>query len=286
MNRRLTLILFAAFGIAAVCTFLVAHLVRSRMGAKQAATTPVVAAKADIKLGTILKAEDLTTIAIAGTPPLGAILDKDKARVIGRGVISDLYKDEPIMENRLAAVGAGGGLAAAIPPGMRACAVRVDEVVGVSGFATPGMRVDVVMSGTPPGVTDNKTGPEVRTVLQNIQVLSAGTEYQQTKDQEGKARQVQVVNLLVTPDDAQVLELASNEIIRLVLRNPLDTKTDPVQGTATVNLFTGGNAPVEKPKRVAVVKSAPKAEPQSYSIEVISGSKSSQEKFASPEGHQ
>jgi pilus assembly protein CpaB len=286
MNRRLTLILLAAFGIAAVCTFAVYQLVRSRISTKPAASMAVVAAKTDIKLGTILKAEDLTTISIAGTPPVGTILDKDKSRVIGRGVISDLYKDEPIMENRLAAVGAGGGLAAAIPTGLRACAVRVDEVVGVSGFATPGMRVDVVVSGIPPDSTDAKQGPEARTVLQNIQVLSAGTEYQQTKDTEGKAKQVQVVNLLVTPEQAETLELASNQTIRLVLRNPLDTKTDPVQGTATINLFAGPNANVEKPKKVVVAKAAPKAAPPAYSIEVINGSKTSEEKFASPEGHQ
>jgi len=285
MNRRLTMILLAAFGIAAICTFAVYHLVRGRMSAKPVATAAVVAAKTDIKLGTILKAEDLTTIGISGTPPVGSILDKDKSRVIGRGVISDLYKDEPIMENRLAAVGAGGGLAPAIPIGMRACAVRVDEVVGVSGFATPGMRVDVVMSGVPPGTVDPTKGIEARTVLQNIQVLSAGTEYSQVKDQEGKAKQVQVVNLLVTPDQAQTLELASSQVIRLVLRNPLDTKTDPVIGTATSNLFTGSNAPPEKPKKVAP-KAAPKAAPQAYSIEVINGSKTSEEKFASPEGHQ
>jgi pilus assembly protein CpaB len=286
MNRRLTLILLAAFGIAAVCTFAVYHLVRSRLtAARPSATTNVIAAKTDIKLGTILKDEDLTTIGIAGTPPIGTILDKDKSRAIGRGVISDLYKDEPIMESRLAAVGAGGGLAAAIPQGLRACAVRVDEVVGVSGFATPGMRVDVVMSGTPPGSTDASKGTEARTVLQNIQVLSAGTEYQQVRDTEGKAKQVQVVNLLVTPDQAETLELASSQIIRLVLRNPLDTKTDPVMGTATSNLFAGPDAPKEKPKRVVVAKAAPKAAAP-YSIEVINGSKTSEEKFASPEGHQ
>jgi len=288
MNRRLTLILLAAFGIAAICTFAVYQMVRSKITAKPSATTSVGAAKTDIKLGTILKPEDLTTITIAGTPPVGAILDKDKSRAIGRGVISDLYKDEPIIEGRLAAVGAGGGLAAAIPTGMRACAVKVDEVVGVSGFATPGMRVDVVMSGTPPGDTSsNNEGAQVRTILQNIQVLSAGTEFQQVKDAEGKAKQVQVVNLLVTPEQAQTLELASSQVIRLVLRNPLDTKTDPVIGSATINLFAGPSSTPEKPKApvVAVKKSAPKP-PAPYSIEVINGSKTSQEKFASPEGHQ
>jgi pilus assembly protein CpaB len=286
MNRRLTLILLAAFGIAAVCTFAVYHLVRNRISARPAVSTAVVAAKTDIKLGTILKAEDLTTIAIAGTPPVGTILDKDKSRAVGRGVISDLYKDEPIMESRLAAVGAGGGLAAAIPPGFRACAVRVDEVVGVSGFALPGMRVDVIVSGIPPGATDVSQGAQARTVLQNIQVLSAGQEYQQVKDSEGKPKQVQVVNLLVTPDQAQTLELASTQVIRLVLRNPLDTKTDPVLGTATSNLFTGPSGAPEKPKHVVVTKVVPKATPQAYSIEVINGSKTSEEKFASPEGHQ
>jgi len=286
MNRRLTLILLAALGIAGVCAFAVAHLIQSRMSARPPATTAVVAAKTDIQLGSILKPEDLTTIGISGVPPVGSILDKDKSRAIGRGVISPLYKDEPIMESRLAAVGSGGGLAPAIPLGMRACAVRVDEVVGVSGFATPGMRVDVVVSGVPPGTTDPNQGPLARTVLQNIQVLSAGTEFQSGKDQEGKPKQVQVVNLLVTPQDAQTLELASSQTIRLVLRNPLDTKTDPVQGTATANLFAGPNAAVEKPKKVVVAKAAPKAAPQPYSIEVINGSKTSQEKFASPEGHQ
>ena len=81
------------------------------------ATTSVVAAKVDIKLGAVLKADDLTTIEIAGTPPVGIILEKDKANAIGRGVISDLYAGEPIMENRLAAMGSGGGLAATIPQG-------------------------------------------------------------------------------------------------------------------------------------------------------------------------
>ena len=73
--------------------------------------------------------------------------------MIGRGVISDLYQGEPILDSRLAPPGSGGGLGATIPQGMRACAVRVDDVVGVAGFVTPGMRVDVLISGIPPGDT-------------------------------------------------------------------------------------------------------------------------------------
>jgi pilus assembly protein CpaB len=281
MNRRLLTILLVAFFIAGACAYLVARLVGSRISAgRPAAVTSVIAAKTDIKLGTILTADNLKTIEISGVVPAGAISVKDEGKVIGRGVISDLYEGEPVIESRLAAVGAGGGLAPAIPPGMRACAVKVDEVVGVSGFATQGMRVDVIISGTPPGEQNSTQGPQARTVLQNIQVLSAGTEYQQVRDNEGKAKQVQVVNLLVTPEQAQILELASSETIRLVLRNPLDTKIVPVAGTATGNLFTGQNS-APAPAKTVRVASSRSAAPRGYSIEVINGSKQSETKFSS-----
>jgi pilus assembly protein CpaB len=264
-----------------VCAFLVYQMVNSRLAAvRPSAATGIVAAKTDIKLGTVLGANDLTTVQIAGGLPAGAILVKDMSRAIGRGVISDLYAGEPIIEKRLAAVGSGGGLAATIPPGMRACAVRVDDVVNVSGFVTPGMRVDVLISGTPPGTPNPEQGQVSKTLLQNIQVLSAGTEIQ--KDPEGKAKPVQVVNLLVTPADAEKLSLASNFSIRLVLRNPLDTKIDVVAGTDTKSLFTGMNTAPLKPQRAAAPKSVA---PPPFSIEVINGSKTSEEKFASPEGH-
>ena len=92
---------------------------------------------------------------------------------------------------------------------------------------------------------------------------------------------VQTVNLLVTPEDAESLSLASNLSIRLVLRNPLDTTIKPVAGTNTGNIFVDKNAPPAKVKHVVAVKSRA---PEAYSIEVMNGSKQSQEKFASPEG--
>lgn len=282
MNRRLLTILLVAFIIAAVCTLLIAHLVRNQSAGKQPVTTLVVAAKADIKLGTILSGDNITTLGITGTLPKGVILEKDMKSVIGRGVIADLYEGEPLIESRLAAPGSGGGLAPAIPMGMRACAVKVDEVVGVSGFVTPGMRVDVLISGTPPGQINNTQGTEARTLLQNIQVLSAGTDI--TKDKEGKAKPVQVVNLLVTPEQAETLSLASNQVtIRLVLRNPLDTTVAPVAGTATANLFGGPTIAPTQPKRATVAK---RVAPQAFVVEVFNGSKQSQEKFASPGGRQ
>jgi pilus assembly protein CpaB len=282
MNRRVLAILLIAFVIAAASTYLVVRLIHNQAtAAKPPVTTQVVAAKSDLKLGTIINADNLTTMEISGSTPKGAILAKNKNNVVGRGVISDLYEGEPIIENRLAAAGSGGGLAATIPPGMRACAVRVDEVVNVSGFVTPGMRVDVLISGTPPGQQNAGQGTVSRTLLQDIKVLSAGADFQ--KDAEGKAKTVQVVNLLVTPEQAETLSLASNQVkIQLVLRNPLDTKVAAVPGTDTGNLFAGHTATAAPGKTQGVKKAAPRF----FTIVVLNGSKQTQEKFASPGGHQ
>jgi len=139
--------------------------------------------------------------------------------------------------------------------------------------------VDVLVSGVPPGVQDPSEGTITKTVLQNIAVLSAGTDIQ--KDAEGKPQQVQVVNLLVTPEDAQVLSLASNLKIQLVLRNPLDTKIETVNRAATGQLF---GAPVKAQRTGVVVRKI--AAPRVFTVQVINGTKTSQEKFSSPEAKQ
>ena len=281
MNRRLLIILLSAFVIAAGSTYLVWRMVGMRVSAaKPQPSARLVAAARDIKIGSILAPADLTTLSIVGSAPQGAITDPKNA--IGRGVIANIYSGEPIVDNRLAPMGSGGGLAATIKEGMRACAVRVDEVVGVAGFVTPGMRVDVLVSGVPPGQQGNNQQTETHTILQNIEVLSAGTDIQ--KDQEGKPQQVQVVNLLVTPEQAQILSLASSQMhIQLVLRNPLDTKVEQVPETAMENLFSGAKAP--EPKKAVARKPKPPAQ-QPFTITVINGSQKSEEKFATPGGQQ
>jgi pilus assembly protein CpaB len=287
MNKRLLTILLLAFVIAGACAFLVFRVVGSRLGASQPSTTKVVAAAADIPLGTVLTNANLTTVDIAGTMPKGAILKPENA--IGRGVVSNIYQGEPILESRLAPVGSGGGLAATIPDGMRAIAVRVDDVVGVAGFVTPGMHVDVLVSGVPPGANNAPNsreamlGTEVKTVLQNIQVLSAGVNIQ--KDAEGKPQSVQVVNLLVTPAQAETLSLITSGVkIQLALRNPLDTKTQDVPMTAMGNIFSDQNPPPLHPV-VHAIKKTP-APPGKVSIEIYNGNKRTEEKFSSPEAKQ
>ena len=279
MNRRLFFVLVSAFVVAAACSYLVYRVVGNRLGAVQQKTTRVIVAVKDVKLGSVLTDADLTTTAIVGTIPKGAILNPADAK--GRGVVSDLYEGEPILESRLAAKGSGGGLAATIRQGMRACAVKVDEVVGVAGFVTPGMRVDVLISGTPPGALNPTEGTKVKTLLQNLEVLSAGTDIQ--KDAEGKPQQVQVVNLLVTPEQAEILSLASNQThIQLVLRNPLDTQLAKTTGTAVGNLFSDG-APKPKPP-VGHKASPPPA--RLYLVEIFTGSKRTEEKFGAGEAKQ
>ncbi|MGC2163718.1 MAG: Flp pilus assembly protein CpaB [Silvibacterium sp.] len=276
MNRRLFTILLSAFFIAALCSFLVFKVVsRHITSTPMARTTSVVAAAADIKIGSILRDSDLTTMQIAGTLPQGVILKPQDA--VGRGVLSNLYAGEPIVNSRLAAPGSGGGLAATIPPGMRADAIKVDEVVGVAGFVTPGMRVDVIVSGTPPGTNNSSQGTVTKTLLQNIEVLSAGTDIQ--KDAEGKPQQVQVVNLLVTPDQAQLLSLAGNEThIQLVLRNPLDTTIAKPAETSLGALFApSGTAPA--PHQSNVVRRPVRRAPDVYKIQVINGSTKTEAKF-------
>jgi pilus assembly protein CpaB len=283
MNKRLLLILLSAFMVASACSFLVYRLVGKRLGSARPNTTKVVVAATDIKLGSILRETDLATSEISGTLPKGAITDPKVA--IGRGVISSLSQNEPILESRLAAAGSGGGLAATISPGMRACAVKVDDVVGVAGFVTPGMRVDVLISGNPPGAPNPNDGPKVKTLLQNIEVLSAGTDIQ--KDDEGKPKPVQVVNLLVTPEQAENLSLASNQThIQLVLRNPLDNEIGKPPGSMMANLFSDKDSAPPTPVKAAPARPrvAPAPPSRVYLVQVYNGTKKTEEKFVDGEG--
>jgi pilus assembly protein CpaB len=279
MNRRLSTILFIAFVVAAASSYLVYRIARKQTEPQpKTQTTHIMVAARDLQIGTLVHESDLTTGDWMGPLPKGAIVSKDA--VINRGVVAQMYQGEPILETRLAATGSGGGMAAMIRPGMRACAVRVDDVVGVAGFVLPGMRVDVLVSGTGPGKSQSD-GPRVRTLLQNIEVLSAGANLQ--KDNDGKPVQVPVVNLLVTPEQAELLSLASNQTkIQLVLRNPLDTDTPKTESIAVARLFSD-NVP-ERPKAVLARRPAPEVEkpapPRVYLVEVFNGEKRSEEKFA------
>ena len=291
MNRRVLIVVVCALVLSACAGYLVYRAVGTRVtvGAAPPSVKLVVASR-NLAAGTLIRDADLRIAAWFGPPPEGAVFQRDALR--NRAVVSSIYEGELVTENRLAPNGSGGGLAATIPPGMRACAVKVNEVVGVAGFVVPGMRVDVLITGLPPG-GNALDGPKVRTLLQNIQVLSAGENFQ--KDREGKPEQAQVVNLLVTPAQAEVLSLASNEThIQLVLRNPMDTQIYGLPGTILSDLFGGVRAPAPVPfagpqsATPAMPPAAPvpaePAAPKPYTIEVSNGSVHTQVTFSRPGG--
>ena len=267
MNKRFLMVVAFALVVALGASYVVfQQLEKGIRSAASARAAKVLVAAKDLPIGTLLQADDLKLVEWAGATPAYAVVNAKDA--IGRGVIANIYAGEPLHPMRLAATGAGGGLAATIPMGKRAVAVRVNDVVGVAGFVSPGMRVDLLASGNPPNANSN-LGTQTRTVLQDIEVLSAGQNIQ--KDAEGKPVTVQVVNLLVTPEEAEKLSLASTDAkIQLVLRNPLDTAKTTPPGTNLAYILQGSVPVKADPK--PTVKAAPRP-PAPPKVEIIFGSR-------------
>jgi pilus assembly protein CpaB len=273
---------------------------RSLMGRPQPAkaaapSVQIAVAVKDLEVGSILKEGDIQLGDWAGTPPLGSTNKLEDLK--GRGVTTPIYAKEPVIESRLAAKGAGGGLATLIPHGMRAFAVQVNEIVGVAGFVTAGSHVDLLIQGNSP-TGNGALGTLSKTLIQNLEVLSAGQDFK--KDPEGKPVPVPVVNVLVTPEQAEVLSLASSQTsIRMTLRNPLDHDIAKTPGTAMKFVWGGignlksapstddaaapppaprpRNAPVREVREV-VAQAPPKKEP-AFVMEILSGSARSETKF-------
>ena len=240
MNKRFFGVLIFAFVVAAGGGILTYRQLISRAPATKAAApmNQIVVASHDMEAGAVVRDEDVRLADWQGAIPAGA--NAHPQEFVGRGVMTAIYAREPMIETRLAPKGAGGGLASMIPEGMRAFAVRVNDVVGVAGFVTPGMRVDVLINGNSPA-GNPQLGTLARTLMQNVEVLSAGQDIK--KDSEGKPMLSQVVTLLVTPEQAEKLSLAVNQTtIQLVLRNPVDRKVSEAPGSALAYLFTGVTA--------------------------------------------
>jgi pilus assembly protein CpaB len=288
MNRRLISVLFFALVVAGGTSYLLYRLILVRVQSQghTVATNKLVVAKHDLQVGTLVRDTDLDETSWGGPVPDDAV--KTLADAAGRGVVATIYQGEPILVHRLASQGAGAGLAATIPMGMRAVALRVNEVVGLAGFVLPGMRVDVLMAGATPNQEQSRAGTQCRTILQNIEVLSAGQKIEKTAD--GKPESAQVVNLLVSPDQAEILNLASSETkVQLVLRNPLDTKSEATKGTSIAQLFgvpivpavVHSSAPA--PRFMRTVVEVP-VQHRTSVVEVFHGGKRTEETFDLPQG--
>ncbi len=292
MNKRFLSVIVFAILVAGAASLVIYRMIQGRLSAgPRQQTTEIFVAARNLSTGVLVRDVDVKTAPWTGALPPGTVLKKED--LIGRGVVASIYESEPILESRLAPKGAGAGLAVLIPKGMRAVAVRVNEVVGVAGFVLPGMRVDVLISGVAPGANRFEAGAQTRTILQNIEVLSAGHNIQ--KDNEGKPITVEVVNLLVTPEQAEKLSLASNDAkIQLVLRNPMDNEQVKTDGIALAALF---GRPAPPPPPAGAVKPRPRPAPPVKKaveppargqvmtvkvVEVLSGGKRSETKFEQP----
>lgn len=235
MDRRFLTVLGVSLVFALVVSSIFYQMSARAGGGKKVendATIDVVVAAKPLQVGVSVKPDDIRVQKMPKESfPKGAFSKVEE--VIDRPVVSNILLDEPILEGRLAARGAGMGLAPIIPVGMRAVSVRVNEVVGVAGFVLPGMHVDVLVTGRPPGSEDHTM---TTTVLQDITVLSAGQTLQ--SDPRGQAINAPVVTLLVTPEQAEVLTLAGNEAkIQLVLRNTSDKTITTTSGRKLQELY-------------------------------------------------
>jgi len=245
-----------------------------------ARTQAVVVAASDIELGAALKVDDLRVVQFPeGQAPEGAFTNPSD--LVGRGVMSPIVKNEPVLPAKLASKEAGAGLPPIIPEGMRAVSVRVDDVIGVAGYVLPNTRVDVLATASP---TDQSSDTTTKVILSNVQVVTAGTRIDQ--DQDNKPVQVTVVTLVVAPEQAERLALASTEgKIQLALRNPLDQGNPETPGVKKASLV-GTVARLTVPRLAPAPRTTAKAAPVTMlppapepmpTVEIIRGDKRAQE---------
>jgi len=264
--RRLAVALIIALLISGAATFFL-----SRKLGHNAAHNNVqryVASSVALQAGEVLKPEDLILIDWPASMPLPGAFKKP-GDLAGRAVIYPVAASQPILDTYLAAPGSGIGLTVKIPEGMRATSVKSDEVVGVAGFLFPGSHVDVLVTFR----SDRFPTPATQIVLQDVEVLTVGQKLE--PDPQGKPENVNVVTLLLTPEDSQKLVLASTQgSIQFVLRNGADHTQ--VQAMPIQIAQLSGAAPLPPP---AVTPRPRLPMKETYTVETILGDKRSTKSF-------
>jgi pilus assembly protein CpaB len=256
-NKRLIIALTGAV----ICGLIGVMLITRYLSSVQAFTKDlgnVVVAKTEIPLGEKITAEQLGLAPIPnGSLPEGVFRKMDE--VVGRVAITPIGVRETITNMKLAPAGTGGGLSAVIPEGYRAMTVKVDDVVGVSGFIMPGSFVDVVAIIVPIAQQGGDTsGPISKIVLQNIKVLASGPKIDSPENQR-EPSSVKAVTLQVTPEQAEKLVLAANEgKLQLVMRNYSDQEDTRTKGANKATLLSGESfVPQPAPPSEKVEQSKP-----------------------------
>ncbi len=264
-TRRLVIALVAALTLSGLVTLVVSRKISAKNRiSQQILTNKIVAAAKPLQPGEAIKAESLTLIDWPSRVPLQGTSAKIED-LVGRFVLYPVAAQQPIVQSSLAPAGSGFGLTAKIPDGMRATSVRSDEVVGVAGFLFPGSHVDVLVTFR----LDNSATTTTQTVLQDAEVLTAGQKSE--PDPQAKPDSVGVVTLLLKPDDAEKLVLASSlGSIHFVLRNGSDHEelaTPPARTTE----FTEGAKVGVKTVPTKAADRLPKKQP--YVVETLMGEK-------------
>ncbi len=242
----------------------------------------IAVANIDIELGAKISPEMVRMTPWPTTSvPSGAFKEPDK--LVGRVMIVAATRGEPLIEGRLAPIGTKGGLSAVVPAGKRAMTVRVNDVIGVAGFALPGTFVDVMVNTQEEGQRGNDSSRSIsKIVLERILVLAVA---QEANRDETKPKVVTAVTLELTPEQAELLDLArSVGTLSLVLRNQNDTKITTATNGATKDELLGlakakvaiAQPPVVRrraPQPVTIVPAAPAAPPppRGPCVEVIRG---------------
>lgn len=279
-KRRVLLVLALAIVMAGVAAFSTLHYLSTTPAqaarAPDSRTARVVVAARDLPVGHFVTEQDVRLVGWpAEAVPAGYTMQASD--VVGRGLVGAVHANEPLLASKLAERGSGGGLPIVIPEGMRAMSMAVDQVVGVAGFVLPGTRVDVLLTIQPPGQSETIT----QIILQNLTVLTAGQVSQ--RNEEGEPIVVNVVTVMVDPEQAERLSLATSQgRVQLALRNMLDVDAASTRGIRVSNLLDG--LTTSAPARPATVRrSSPSAAtPQQRPalVEIYKGGTKSVERFS------
>ena len=262
--RRLITALIVALLVSGLFTFWLSRRVAKANHAALPSKRLYVATSKALDASEVLKPGNLQMISWPASAPLAGGFTKIED-VAGRVVLYPLSNGEPILARHLAAPGAGVGLTAKIPSGMRAISVRSDEIVGVAGFLLPGTHVDVLVTYH----SEKAPEPQTATVLEDVEILAAGQQIH--PDPEGKPTSVDVVTLLLKPEDAEKVVLATSlGAIHFVLRNSSDREQTSNPPVGLAQLASAAAAPR---KSAAGKTGLAQSRPRHYEVETILGDK-------------
>ena len=268
----------ASGGVAALLALRYLRDQATPLMAREPARAHMAVAARQLPVGAVVTPADVKTVPWPGDAlPVGYVADS--AQVVGRGVTTRLAENEPFLTAKLSSMEEGGGLPIIIRDGMRAMSVRVDQIVGVAGFVIPGTRVDVLLT-LAENEKYNRSQPLTRTLLQNMLVLASGQVVE--RDMEGNPIPSSVITLLVSPEEAEILTLATQEgTLQMALRNPLDTLMTSTAGALAGQLTGVRQASAPRPSRPRPTAARPEA-PRGVIVEAYRGGERTLTTFRNP----